>query len=110
MVLCDDNTTNAGLLRIYVRDRLNAGISGVKITITWSGGRDTFFTGFKPEIDPGYADFKMEPGQRYQVELSNVESIGEIPDVTIDSNTLCPNLPNDIDPSWQIVFQQGVSR
>lgn|GEM_PF-638745 len=109
VVLCDD-TTKVGLLRIYVRDRLNAGVPGVKVTITWSGGQDTLFTGFKPEIDPGYADFEMEPGQRYQIELANVETIGEIPDITIDSDTLCPNLPDDVDPSWQIVFQQGVSR
>jgi len=108
VVLCQENATNGGLLRIYVRDRLAVGVPGVEIKVTWAGGQDTFFTGFKPEIDPGYADFQMEPGQRYQIELANVETEGQIPEVTIDSSTLCPNLPNDIDPSWQVVFQQGV--
>lgn len=109
VVLCDD-TTNGGLLRVYVRDRLGVGLPGVEIKITWSGGQDSFFTGFKPEIDSGYADFQMEQGQRYQVELVELETRGDIPEITIDDNDLCPNLAETIDPSWQLVFQQGASR
>ena len=63
MVLCEeDSTTNGGLLRIYVRDRIEQGVPGVKITVIWSGGTDTFFTGLKPEFDPGYADFHSSLG------------------------------------------------
>jgi hypothetical protein len=109
VVLCDD-TTNGGLLRVYVRDRLGAGVPGIEVKITWSGGQDSFFTGFKPEIDPGYADFQMEQGQRYQVELVGLETRGDIPEITIDNNDLCPNLAETIDPSWQLVFQQGAGR
>ncbi len=110
VVLCEaDDATNGGLLRIYVRDRLEQGIPGVKITVIWSGGTDTFFTGLKPEFDPGYADFQMEPGQRYQVELNSVDFTGSIPEINIDSNTLCPNLPSYNDPSWQLVFKQGAN-
>lgn len=108
MALCD-NTANGGLLRVYVRDRLGAGVPGVQVTIIWSGGKDTFFTGFKPNVDPGYADFQMEPGQRYQIELPGVETVGETPEVTIDDSTLCPELPADVLPSWQVVFQQGIT-
>jgi hypothetical protein len=111
VVLCaEDEATEEGLLRIYVRDRLNVGVPGVKITVIWSGGQDSFYTGFKPEIDPGYADFRMRPGQRYQVELTGLESVGDLPEVNIDDSTLCPDSPDEIDPSWQIVFQQGASR
>jgi hypothetical protein len=106
VVLCDD-TSKGGLLRIYVRDRLGAGVPGVEIAIIWSGGKDTFFTGFKPEVDSGYADFQMERGQTYELELVNVDFTGETPQISIDDNTLCPNLPGDIIPSWQVVFQQG---
>ncbi len=108
VVLCADNVTNGGLLRIYVRDRLAVGIPGVKITIIWSGGEDTLFTGFKPEIDPGYADFQMEPAQLYEIKLTNVEFRGKVPEVMIDNSTLCPDLPDNINPSWQVVFKQGV--
>jgi hypothetical protein len=106
VVLCNDGP-NGGLLRVYVRDRLGQGVSGVEILITWSGGRDRFFTGFKPEVDPGYADFQMEPGQLYQIELVSVPTQGEVPEIRVDPETLCPDLSEDSVPSWQVVFQQG---
>jgi hypothetical protein len=109
VVLCDD-TTRGGLLRVYVRDRQGAGVSGAELTITWSGGRDTFFTGFKPEIDPGYADFQMERGQTYQLTLANEDFTGDGPEIAITDSNLCPTLPDDIIPSWQVVFQQGAGR
>jgi hypothetical protein len=108
VVLCDE--TSGGLLRIYVRDRLGVGLPGVEIVIDWPGGQDRLFTGFKPDIDPGYADFQMEPGERYQINLVSVAAAGDIPEITISGENLCPDLLADVDPSWQIVFQQGAIR
>jgi hypothetical protein len=108
VALCDDGS-KGGLLRVYVRDRVGEGVSGVELSITWSGGRDRFFTGFKPEIDPGYADFQMEPGQLYQIEPVSVPAKGEVPEIMVDPAALCPDLPENIIPSWQVVFQQGVN-
>ncbi len=105
VLLCDN--TNGGLLRIYIRDRLGVGVPGVETAITWPGGKENVFTGFKPEIDPGYADFQMEPDQAYQIELVGVGTTGQIPEVNIGQDDLCPDLPTSIGPSWQIVFQQG---
>jgi hypothetical protein len=100
--LCDPSTD--GLLRVYVRDEKGQGLPGVQIVVDWPGGEDRFFTGFKPEVDPGYADFEMEPGEVYQVELSDVKS-----DVALDVGAgladQCPDLPPGVQPSWQIVFQ-----
>lgn len=107
VALCDESSSGA-ILRVYVRDRQGQGVPGVAIKVIWSGGSDTFFTGFKPEIDPGYADFKMEAGQRYQLELTSVETVGQLPEIQIDHPGLCPNLPSQVYPSWQAVFQQGV--
>lgn len=103
--LCDN--TNGGLLRIYIRDRLGVGVPGAEIAINWPGGTDKLFTGFKPEIDPGYADFQMKSGETYQIELVSEGTAGSPPEVNIGRADLCPNLPAGIDPSWQIVFQQG---
>lgn len=108
VVLCDE--TSGGLLRIYVRDRLGVGVPGVEIAVSWAGGDDHLFTGFKPDIDPGYADFQMEPDERYQVKLVSVTAAGTAPEVSLSGGSLCPDLPGGIAPSWQIVFQQGVSR
>lgn len=108
VVLCDE--TSGGLLRIYVRDRLGVGVPGVEIMVSWAGGEDRFFTGFKPDVDPGYADFQMAPDERYQIKLVSVAAEGAVPEVSLSGDNLCANLPAGIDPSWQIVFEQGVSR
>ncbi len=102
--LCD--TTNGGLLRIYIRDRLGSGVPGVELAIHWVEGQDKLFTGFKPDIDPGYADFQMKPGEIYQIQPVSVGTAGRLPEVNIKPN-LCPDLPTGVAPSWQIVFQQG---
>jgi hypothetical protein len=100
-----DPTTN-GLMRIYVRDRNGKGVAGVQVLVDWSGGEDRFFTGFKPEADSGYADFEMELGEVYQVELADVGS-DVVQGVGAELANLCPDLPTGIRPSWQIVFQAG---
>lgn len=100
--LCDP--TSNGLLRVYVRDGTGKGVPGVQILVNWPGGEDRFFSGFKPEADPGYADFEMEPGEIYQVELVDIES-DTAQEVGADLADLCPDLPSDVQPSWQIVFQ-----
>jgi hypothetical protein len=104
VALCDE--TGGGLLRIYIRDRVGAGVPGVEIAISWPGGTDTVFTGFKPDIDSGYADFQMKLGETYQIELVGVGTAGQPPQVEL-TKSLCLNLPDDTLPSWQIVFEQG---
>jgi hypothetical protein len=100
--VCDPGTD--GLLRVYVRDRAGQGIPGIQILVDWPGGEDRFFTGFRPEADPGYADFEMEPGEVYQVELADRQS-ETAQEVGADLTDRCPGLPPDVQPSWQIVFQ-----
>lgn len=58
-----------GVIEVIVREVGGAGLPGVRIEATWNDGRDTFYTGLKPERDPGYADFVMTPGQSYQIQL-----------------------------------------
>ena len=106
-VMCDDSD-NGGLLRVYVRDRLGASVPGAEISVVWSGGRDSFFTGFKPDIDPGYADFQMESGELYQIEVLDTETSSQVAEVNLDDAT-CPDLPNNVMPSWQVVFQRGAN-
>ncbi len=107
-VVCD--SANGGLLKIYIRDRLGSGVPGVKILISWPGGSDTLFTGFKPDIDPGYADYQMDIDETYQVALVNVDTFESASDdISISDRQLCSDLPDTIAPSWQIEFEQGVN-
>jgi hypothetical protein len=103
-VLCDPSTNS--LLRVYVRDSAGKGVPGVQILVNWPGGEDRFFTGFKPEADLGYADFEMESGEIYEVELVDVKS-DVAQEVGTDVADLCPDLAPGVQPSWQIVFQIG---
>ena len=56
--LCDPNA-QPGLLQVQVIDGSGAPVAGVRISITWQGGNDSFSTGLKPEIGPGNADYQM---------------------------------------------------
>jgi hypothetical protein len=44
---------------------------GIKIVITWDGGEEGFFTGLKPELGDGYADYLMTPNITYTVQLAS---------------------------------------
>ena len=101
--LCDANSS--GVLRIYVRDRQGKGLPGVQVSVSWSDGEDRFYTGFKPEVDPGYADFDMRPGEVYEVNLVDVTA-EPARDVGAGLDRACPDLPAGTLPSWQIVFQR----
>ncbi|OQY24546.1 MAG: hypothetical protein B6I34_03415 [Anaerolineaceae bacterium 4572_32.1] len=64
--VCSDSD-GAGLIQIYVQDAEGQGLPNVEVQVSWEGGQDRFFSGLKPEIDPGYTDFQMSPGTVYDV-------------------------------------------
>jgi hypothetical protein len=68
--VCDPNLVE-GLLQIEVRDASGQPIPGVVIIITWQDSEEYIFTGFKPEIGDGYADFVMNPNVEYTVQLAS---------------------------------------
>ncbi len=99
------NPDDAQTMRIYVRDKTGKGIAGAKITVLWNGGENTLYTGFKSTENPGYADFQMAIDQKYQVKLTDIPA--EIARNIDTSPQTCSNLPENIAPAWQIVFQQN---
>jgi hypothetical protein len=58
-----------GLLQILVTDSRRRPAPGVEVIVTWDGGEEHFFTGFKPELGNGYADFVMQAGIVYTVRV-----------------------------------------
>jgi len=58
------------VLQIIVKDARGRQVPGAQIIVNWDGGEDHFFTGFKPELGDGYADFDMEPDVSYTVRLA----------------------------------------
>jgi hypothetical protein len=66
--VCDANLPN-NLLQVVVYNSNRRQLAGVKIIVTWDTGGEEFFTGLKPELGNGYADFTMTPGASYAVQL-----------------------------------------
>lgn len=67
--VCDPNLPD-GLLQVIVLSSNRRQMPGMEIDITWDGGENQFFTGLKPEIGNGYADFVMTPDVSYTVQLA----------------------------------------
>lgn len=66
---CDSD--RPGLLQVVLENAAGNPASGIELTITWLGGEESFYTGLKPELGFGYADFAMTPGIEYVLSLSN---------------------------------------
>jgi hypothetical protein len=67
-VICNPAYPEA-LLQIAVADANGDPVPGMRLTVTWQGGSDTFYTGLKPDLGAGYADFEMTPGLTYSLQL-----------------------------------------
>lgn len=67
--LCDPNLPD-GLLQVVILSSSRRQLPGMEIDITWDGGAEQFFTGLKPEMGNGYADFIMTPEVSYTVQLA----------------------------------------
>ncbi len=71
--VCSQNLTE-GLMQISVLDSHHHQMPGVEIDVSWSGGEEKFFTGLKPEIADGYADYVMQPGVTYAIRVAHTGS------------------------------------
>ena len=67
--VCDPNLPE-GLLQVIVYNSNRRQLAGIKIIITWDTGGEEFFTGLKPELGNGYADFLMFPNTSHAVQLA----------------------------------------
>lgn len=68
--LCDTNLPD-GLLQVIVLNSNRRPMPGIKIDITWDGGEEQFFTGLKPELGDGYADYLMTPNITYTIQIAS---------------------------------------
>jgi len=62
--LCDESLPE-GLLQVITLTVARRQLSGIELILSWAGGEEHFFTGFKPELGNGYADYQMAPGVTY---------------------------------------------
>jgi hypothetical protein len=82
--ICDPGS-QPGLLQFMLLDGRRKQVAGIEISITWSQGEDRFFTGFKPELGNGYADFVMQADIIYNVRIA--EGSAFVPNISAPSCT-----------------------
>jgi hypothetical protein len=80
-----DTSLQEGLLQVMLMDSRRRQVPGIKIIVTWNQGEDTFFTGLKPELGNGYADFIMNADTVYSVRV--VEGGSFVPNITAPTCT-----------------------
>lgn len=97
--ICEDDYP-AGRIEIYVNNIEGDGIPAIEILVEWAEQQATFFTGLKPEIDPGYADFEMVPNQTYTVTLVGLAE----PVVGIDSHACETPSGTAQTPTYQLIY------
>ena len=68
-LVCDANIKEP-LIQVIVLDAAGQQVAGMQVIVTWEGGDDRFYTGLKPELGLGYADFTMQPDTAYNLRLA----------------------------------------
>jgi len=91
-----------GLLQIVVINATRKQIPGVEIIITWNSGEEHIFTGLKPELGHGYADYLMKPDVLYSIRMAD----GGTPASGISAPTCTANDDNSYPGGIRVIFQQ----
>ena len=68
--LCDESLPE-GLLQVITMTLERRQLPGIELILSWAGGEEHFFTGFKPELGNGYADILMSPGVTYTLRAAD---------------------------------------
>ncbi len=90
--ICDP-TLGESLIQVIATDGAGDGIPGVAIQIALgTDPTEVFYTGLKPELGLGYADFSAEPGLTYQVEIPDSGLI--VPEIEV------PTCQNESEESY----------
>ena len=89
---------------IHVRDEDDRGVAGVKIVVKGPEVEDFFFTGLKPEIGPGFADYLVTAAGSYTAEVA--EGRSQVAQGLAFADDCPAEAPHR---SWRIVFRRVVS-
>ncbi len=90
------------LIQVITLDASGEPVPGVEILVGWSQGQEIFFTGLKPELGLGYADFTMAPGVVYTVQIND----GGEPVTDLETEPCTAPSGESASNSWLLEFQQ----
>jgi len=70
MLVCNPDQSQP-LMQVEIKDAAGQPVASIELVVTWDGGEDHFFTGLKPELGQGYADFLMTPEVVYSLQIAD---------------------------------------
>lgn len=101
---CEEHSGEPSL-QVEVQDAEGRGLAGVGILARSERGNELFYTGFKPESGPGYADLRVQPGV-YSVQLVETAASEVVADLRIDADVVeCSSIPTVV-RGWRLVFRK----
>lgn len=86
---------------VYVRDEDGRGLAGVEVMVSGPEGEDSFFTGLKPEVGPGFADFLVTAPGTYAVQV--LDGVSQTAEGLTFEDTCPAESPYH---SWRVVFRR----
>jgi len=99
---CD--TALSGIIEVRVINQNGVELPAQPIRVRWDAGSSTFYTGLKPERGLGYADYQMEQGRSYTIEMPALSNPSTTP------LTATPCFTDSNEPallSYRVVFREG---
>ena len=69
--VCDETLAEGLLQVITITSNNRVQIPGVELILSWAGGEEHFFTGFKPELGNGYADAILSADVIYSLRVAS---------------------------------------
>ena len=99
--VCDQTASQANL-QVQINDASGNPVPGVEILVSWQDGQDAFFTGFMPEINAGFATFRLTPELVYSIRLTDGgEPVNDLAAVSCSATA-----GQTYWGGWYLVFQQ----
>ncbi len=69
--VCDETLAEGLLQVVTITSNNRVQIPGVELILSWAGGEEHFFTGFKPELGNGYADAILSANVIYSLRVAS---------------------------------------
>lgn len=76
----------SGLIEVFVQDFNGGDVPGERIRVRWEGDSSIFVSGLKPERGDSYADFRMEAGRGYTIDMPGLSDPIDTPLVASPCN------------------------
>jgi hypothetical protein len=91
----------SGVIEVYVQDSSGAPLPGQRVRVQWDDGESIFFTGLNSLRGLDYADFEMEPGKGYVIDMPGQSNPSTTP-IVAES---CETAEGTAMRSYRVIFR-----